>query len=115
MDEAQALADGVAVISAGRIVAAGTPDDLGGRERSPSLITFDASEGSLTADLREAVGGVWGGEAGRVTLRTTEPVRTMHELTARALRDGIELASLEVRRPSLEDIYLELTDAGRDQ
>jgi len=115
MDEAQALADRVAVISAGRIVAAGTPDDLGGRERSPSLITFDASEGTLTAELRDAVGGVWGGEPGRVTLRTTEPVRTLHELTARALRDGIELASLEVRRPSLEDIYLELTDAGRDQ
>jgi ABC-2 type transport system ATP-binding protein len=90
MDEAQRLADRVTIIAAGRIVARGTPQDLGERESGETTIRY-------RADGREVV------------LQTTSPVQTLHELTAKALADGEELEGLEVTRPSLEDVYLELT------
>ena len=90
MDEAQRLADRVAIIAGGVVVARGTPEDLGDRENQPATITY-----------RRA------GE--EVTLETTTPVRTLNELTAAALDRGEDLEGLEVRRPSLEDVYLELT------
>jgi ABC-2 type transport system ATP-binding protein len=90
MDEAQRLADRVAIIAEGRVVARGTPEDLGGREEQPTTISYRGPEGD-------------------VSLSTTEPVRALHELTARALEDGLDLEGLEVTRPSLEDVYLELT------
>jgi ABC-2 type transport system ATP-binding protein len=90
MDEAQRLADRVTIISRGEIVARGTPEDLGDRESRPAKITY-------REDGRE------------VELETTTPVKTLNELTGRALAEGRELESLEVRRPSLEDVYLELT------
>jgi len=90
MDEAQRLADRVAIIAAGEIVARGTPEDLGDRESRPVRISYR--------------------ENGReVALETTTPVRTLNELTGRALAEGRELEALEVSRPSLEDVYLELT------
>jgi ABC-2 type transport system ATP-binding protein len=91
MDEAQHLADRVTIISSGEVVARGTPEDLGDRESRPARITYR--------------------EAGReVELETSTPVQTLHELTARALAEERELEGLEVTRPSLEDVYLELTD-----
>jgi ABC-2 type transport system ATP-binding protein len=93
MDEAQRLADRVTIISGGEIVAGGTPDDLGDRESRPARITY-------REDGRE------------IELETTTPVRTLNELTGRALAEGKDLEGLEVSRPSLEDVYLELTDQG---
>ena len=92
MDEAQRLADRVTVIAGGRIVAQGTPEDLGERDAGETTIRYRS-------------GG------GEVVLQTKTPVRTLHELTAKALADGEELEGLEVTRPSLEDVYLELTAA----
>jgi len=91
MDEAQRLADRVAVIVAGRVVARGTPEDLGDRENRPARITY-------REDGRE------------VELETATPVQALNELTGKALAEGRELEGLEVRRPSLEDVYLELTE-----
>jgi ABC-2 type transport system ATP-binding protein len=91
MDEAQRLADRVTIIASGEIVARGTPQDLGDRESRPAQISY-------REDGRE------------VTLETTTPVQTLNELTGRALAEGRELEGLEVTRPSLEDVYLELTD-----
>ncbi len=92
MDEAQRLADRVAIIARGEVVARGTPEDLGDRESRPARISYR--------------------EAGReVVLETTSPVETLNELTGRALAEGRELEGLEVSRPSLEDVYLELTRA----
>jgi ABC-2 type transport system ATP-binding protein len=92
MDEAQRLADRVAVIAAGEIVARGTPEDLGNRESRPARISYR--------------------ENGReVEVETTTPVQTLNELTGRALAEEIEIEGLEVTRPSLEDVYLELTKA----
>ncbi len=91
MDEAQRLADRVTVISGGQVVARGTPEDLGDRENRPARITYR--------------------EGGReVELETTTPVKTLNELTGRALAEGRDLEGLEVVRPSLEDVYLELTE-----
>ena len=90
MDEAQRLADRVAVIARGEIVARGTPEDIGDRESRPARISYR--------------------ENGReIELTTTTPVRTLNELTGRALAEGTEIEGLEVTRPSLEDVYLELT------
>jgi ABC-2 type transport system ATP-binding protein len=91
MDEAQRLADRVAIIAAGEVVARGTPEDLGDRDSQPTVITYRGAEGE-------------------VSLSTTTPVQTLNELTGRALAEGIELAGLEVKRPTLEDVYLELTE-----
>jgi len=88
LDEAQQLADRLAVLRDGEIVTIGTPGEL-----------VDAS-GPTEIRYRED---------GEVTVvRTEEPTRTLHELTGRALAEGRELRDLEVRRASLEDVYLEL-------
>jgi len=95
MDEAQRLADRVAIIAGGEVVARGTPEDLGDRDAQPARITYRR-----------------GGE--EVSLETATPVQTLNQLTSEALERGEDLENLEVRRPSLEDVYLELTepDAG---
>jgi ABC-2 type transport system ATP-binding protein len=94
MDEAQQLADRVAIIAGGEIVARGTPEDLGDRDSQPTVITYRGPDGA------------------EVALSTTTPVATLNELTGRALAEGFELEGLEVKRPTLEDVYLELTEPG---
>jgi ABC-2 type transport system ATP-binding protein len=89
LDEAEQLSDRVAVLRDGRIVATGTPADL---TRTPAT------------EIRYR-------ENGRdVVLRTEEPTRVLAELTSRAVERGEELTDLSVRRPSLEEVYLELTE-----
>jgi ABC-2 type transport system ATP-binding protein len=88
LDEAQQLADRVAVIHAGRIVSLGTPAALIG----------DAQ--------RVEIRFVRDGEP--IVIATDDPTQTLHELTSEALASGRQLQHLEVRRPTLEDVYLEL-------
>ena len=108
MEEAQALADRVAVISGGRIVAAGTPATIGGRDTALARIRFARPAGFTAADLpANAVLA-----DGLVTVETAEPTRILHELTGWALRHGTALDQLTVDRPSLEDIYLRLTEGN---
>jgi len=114
MDEAQALADRVAVIAAGKIIAAGSPDDLGGRRDADALISFRFAEDADAGAIEAAVAGEWTRSNGRLSLRTADPTRSLHELTGWALASGVDLAGLEVARPSLEDVYLELTRQERD-
>jgi ABC-2 type transport system ATP-binding protein len=106
MEEAQELADRVAVISAGRIVAEGTPTTLGGRDTARARIRFALPPGSTVADLPVAAEP---DEDGLVTVESAEPTGTLHQLTDWALRRGTVLAGLTVDRPSLEDVYLRLT------
>jgi ABC-2 type transport system ATP-binding protein len=106
MDEAQTLANRVAVISRGLIVAEGPPSSLGGRDVAVSIIRFRAPDG---ADLPEIARGVVR-TANGYELRSSDPTRALHELTGWAIDQGVELEGLEVTRPTLEDIYLELTD-----
>jgi len=90
LDEAEQLADRVAVLTRGEIVSEGTPAELTG--------------GAVETEIRYRVG------SDEVVERTSEPTRRLHELTGEALERGEELDALEVRRPTLEDVYLELTD-----
>ena len=110
MDEAQFLADRVAVIVAGRIVAEGTPDEIGGRADAEARIRFAAPAGFDPGDLPAPLGHAVLGSDGRVEIATAEPVAALNALTGWALEHGVALAALEVRRPSLEDTYLELTE-----
>ncbi|HEY0279755.1 MAG TPA: ABC transporter ATP-binding protein [Solirubrobacterales bacterium] len=91
MDEAQRLADRVTIIAAGQIVAEGTPEDLGERDKATTTIHY-----------RDAAGE-------EVSIETLDPVRELNRLTAAALERGEDLEGLEVTRPSLEDVYLDLT------
>ncbi|MBK5115618.1 MAG: ABC transporter ATP-binding protein [Thermoleophilia bacterium] len=109
MEEAQTLADRVAVIADGRIVGAGTPEELGGREDAASEISFGLPGSLSSADLPAGLAGAAAGGNGRLVLRTTEPTAALNDLTGWALERDVELSRLEVRRPSLEDVYLELT------
>jgi ABC-2 type transport system ATP-binding protein len=104
MDEAQALADRVAVVSQGRIVAEGPPATLGDRHLARTAIRFRLPEGSRPP-LPEAV------RRGDGTVEALVPDATLalHELTGWALERGVRLEGLEVRRPTLEDVYLALT------
>jgi ABC-2 type transport system ATP-binding protein len=90
LDEAQQLSDRVAVLRKGRILTIGAPSVLTG--------------GSVEAEIRYRRNGE------QVVQRTSEPTRVLHELTAAALARGEELEGLEVRRPSLEDVYLSLVE-----
>jgi len=88
LDEAQQLADRVAVLRAGEIVRIGAPADLIGAAAAVEIRYRDNGR--------------------NVVLETDEPTRVLHELTAAALAGGRELDGLEVRRPTLEDVYLDL-------
>ncbi len=92
LDEAEQLSDRVAVLRQGQIVALGRPAELSG--------TLPATEIHYRRDGEEVV------------IRTEEPTRTLHELTAQALAEGKELEGLEVRRPTLEEVYLSLTEGS---
>jgi ABC-2 type transport system ATP-binding protein len=107
MEEAQTLADRIVVIAQGRIVAEGTPDTIGGRDHAATVIRFALPPGVAVGDVPARDARV--DEEGFVSISTAEPTKLLHELTAWALGNGGELTGLEVRRPSLEDVYLELT------
>jgi ABC-2 type transport system ATP-binding protein len=109
MDEAQNLADRVAILAAGRVVAAGTPDSLGGRDEGEAMIAFRLPAGTPVAALPAGLPGRPEPHEDRVVLRTTEPTRALNLLTGWALDRGVELDALTVTRPSLEDVYLQLT------
>jgi ABC-2 type transport system ATP-binding protein len=115
MDEAQNLADRVAIITAGRIVAAGTPGSLGGRDEGEAVIAFRLPAGTAVTDLPAGLPGRPTPREDRVELRTTEPTGALNVLTSWALARGEELDALTVTRPSLEDVYLELTGAQEQE
>jgi ABC-2 type transport system ATP-binding protein len=91
LDEAEQLADRVAVLRGGQIVLEGAPAALTGENKE--------TEVRYRENGRELV------------IRTQEPTRVLHELTTQALAEGRELEGLTVRRPTLEDVYLSITEA----
>ena len=112
MDEAQNLADEVAVIAAGRIVAHGSPESLGGRDVGEARITFRLPDSTSPTDLPPGLPDAVRVDGDSVSIATKTPTRLLNVLTDWALARGEELGALTVTRPSLEDIYLELTDTG---
>lgn len=114
MEEAQELADRVAVFAAGEIVAQGTPAEIGGRDKLPTQITFTLPSKFAPSDLPSQFrSGV--SESGQVSVAAEDATRALHELTEWAIERGVQLDDLHVARPSLEDIYLQLTNGkGED-
>ncbi len=109
MEEAQSLADRVAVMAGGRIVAEGPPSRIGGRDTATTRISFALPDGCQAGDLpvRAAC------RDGLVTIDAAEPTGVLHQLTGWALGRGAVLRQLSVDRPSLEDTYLRLTAPDR--
>lgn len=111
MDEVERLADRVAVMREGRIVAESTPRTLGGRDVAQADISFALDSMLAEADLPS---GPWRDvrrDGQLVVLTTDEPTRALSVLTTWAVDRGEELVALTVTRPSLEDAYLRLTEA----
>jgi ABC-2 type transport system ATP-binding protein len=111
MEEAQALADRVAVIAAGSIVSEGTTETLGGRDRAPSDISFSPPQGVELSRLPPELAHAAELRDGRIHLRSRHPARTLHALASWALARGFDLDDLTVGRPTLEDVYLQLTES----
>ena len=112
MDEAEHLADRIAVIAGGEIVAEGTPGTLGGRNRMAATIRFTLPEGTGPGDLPPGLRALAAGDDGRVTLTSDAPLVHVGALADWARVRGIDLPDLDVRRPTLEDVYLELTGSA---
>jgi ABC-2 type transport system ATP-binding protein len=109
MDEAQNLADRVVVLAGGSIVAEGSPDSLGGRDLAEAVISFRLPAGVSLADLPAGLPSQPRLEEDHVLVRTQAPTVALNLLTGWAVGRGEELEALTVTRPSLEDIYLQLT------
>ena len=96
LDEAEQLADRVAVINRGKLLALDTPDRLGGRDQVSAVVSFIDLDGA------------------QQRIETHEPTRTVRELIAR-FPEGQEIRGLSVHRPTLEEIYLAMVDDSDEQ
>jgi ABC-2 type transport system ATP-binding protein len=105
MDEAQALADRVAVIAGGQIVAQGPPSTLADRDKAAVRIRFSVPVGEIPP--RQLGAALVDGVA---EFSATDVAAALHQLTGWAVERKVPLDGLEIIRPSLEDVYLSLTD-----
>ena len=106
MDEAQHLADRVGVMACGRLVAIGSPDELRASTGSTVVISFELPDGTAPADVPLTNARTTNGAT--VEFRSEHPTRDLHLLTSWADGLGVELPSLRLSEPSLEEVYLEL-------
>jgi ABC-2 type transport system ATP-binding protein len=109
MEEAQRLADRVVVVREGRVIADGTPETLGTEREPLALVAFRLPAGVESAELPLPFGRELEEHEGRVSFTTSAPTRDLAPLTAWAAARDVELDGLTITRPSLEDVYLELT------
>ena len=115
MDEAERLADRIAVIVGGQIVAQGTPLTLGGRDQAPSTITFTLPHGSASTELPASLRELAEPQPdGGIVLYSDAPLAHLRLLDQWAQTTGVDVTNLEVTRPSLEDTYLRLTHPNTD-
>jgi ABC-2 type transport system ATP-binding protein len=112
MDEAQELADRIAVIANGSIVAMGTPDELGGRDTAATEIRFALPDGLTAADLPTLPHATVATTDHGVLVRSTDGIAATNTITGWALKRHVSLANFAVSQPSLEDMYLRLTAAA---
>jgi ABC-2 type transport system ATP-binding protein len=118
MDEAEYLADRITVLSAGQIVAEGTPRTLGGRDQMTTAITFTLPDGLAARDLPAGLSPLAEpGPAGLTVVHTESPLVHLQMLGNWALGRGFDLPDLDVHRPTLEEVYLTLTGStsAKDQ
>jgi ABC-2 type transport system ATP-binding protein len=111
MDEVEALAQRVAVLSGGRIVATGSPASIGGRDQSEVTIRFALPEDVPAAELPVAASNL---DGRLVEIRTQDEVRVLARIVNWALEKDITLVGLSVTRVTLEDVYLTLTGGNID-
>ena len=110
MDEAEYLADRITVLSAGHIVAEGTPRTLGGRDHMTTAISFTLPDHVHTRDLPPALSPLTEpGPAGSIVVHSESPLVHLQMLGNWALGRGFDLPDLDVHRPTLEEVYLSLT------
>jgi ABC-2 type transport system ATP-binding protein len=109
MDEAQHLADRVAILRGGRIVAQGRTEEIAAAIGRSTVIGFAANGELSVEDVRATVSGSVSIAGDEVEIQTPDPQRDLYRLLALAEERGAELRELEVRRPNLEDVFLELT------
>jgi ABC-2 type transport system ATP-binding protein len=110
MDEAEYLADRIAVLSAGRVVAEGTSATLGGRDHMTTAISFTLPGGLAPRDLPDGLRLLAGpGPGGSTVLHSQSPLVHLQMLGNWALGRGFDLPDLNVHRPTLEEVYLSLT------
>jgi ABC-2 type transport system ATP-binding protein len=110
MDEAEHLADRIAVLSAGRIVAEGTPQTLGGRDHMTTAISFTLPDHMPAQDLPPGLGPLTEpGPGGSTVVHSRSPLVHLQMLADWALDRGFDLPDLDVHRPTLEEVYLSLT------
>jgi ABC-2 type transport system ATP-binding protein len=114
MEEAERLADRIAVISHGEIVATGTPQTLGARELMDASISFTLPADLAFDEVPAALQAAAPGADRIVRVRVADPVSSLFVLTRWAVEHDLSLPDLEVRRPSLEDVYLQLTDPSQE-
>jgi ABC-2 type transport system ATP-binding protein len=114
MDEAQNLADRVAILREGRIVAQGPPADLATDVTEATLVTFRMPSEVAADGLDGQVDGELEFDGETYTIRTPHAQRTLYRLTSWAEDRGVALEALEARRPSLEDVFLEVTREAAD-
>jgi ABC-2 type transport system ATP-binding protein len=115
MEEAERLADRIAVIADGEIVAEGTPQTLGGRQQGAAQIVFSLPEGASAVELPDLLAArVKEHPGNRLLLESTRVAADLHALAGWALERQLDLDDLEVSRPTLEDVYLQLTTEADD-
>ena len=112
MDEAQHLADRVAILREGQIVAIGRPTELAPAGATSTVISFRRLDEVSIDELQANVSAPIETAGGIVSLRTENAQHVLYELTSWAEREQVELVGLEARRPTLEDVFLELTGAN---
>jgi ABC-2 type transport system ATP-binding protein len=110
LDEAEHLADRITVLSAGRVVAEGTPRTLGGRDHMTTAISFTLPDHVQARDLPPGLSPLTEpGPGGSTVLHSKSPLVHLRMLGNWAIGRGFDLPDLEVHRPSLEEVYLSLT------
>ncbi|MGH9165596.1 MAG: ABC transporter ATP-binding protein [Acidimicrobiales bacterium] len=109
LDEAEALADRVVIVKDGRVVAEGAPGQLAGGEGTGARIAFRMAEPSGGSALPPVFDRASRVGADGYELTTADTVADLAELCSWAVAAGVDLVALKVARPSLEDVYLELT------
>jgi ABC-2 type transport system ATP-binding protein len=109
MDEAQHLADRVAILRDGLIVAQGRTEELSENLGRRTTVRFELDGGLTLEDVRGSLEADLQSSGNVVSFATDSPQRDLYRLLGLAEQRGVELRGLEVRRPSLEDIFLELT------
>ncbi len=114
MEEAERLADRVAVIQSGRLVALDTPSNLVRTEGAEAVITFVLPDGVAAEDLPPIGSGTVRTSGQQVDIGSADPTRDVNALTQWALDRGIGLEGLSMNRPTLEDVYLDLTREPSD-